>query len=261
MSKLSVIFFPLAFFLTTLAPIIHSSIVLATPTNVELSKPSVANIIAFSDIQGVRGESEILQLSQLGVLEADSNKFYPLAPITRSQFVTWLVKTYNLLQTHNNRVPALIRLPDTRTSSFTDVPSSHPAFSYIQAAYNAGFLVGYEDGTFKPNNNLTREEMIVMKSSLDSGASGKSNRSVKSFRNYLAKTRGFTDANEIGDLYLNHISFDLGNAAGGKNFQRVYGSTRLYEPKKVVNKAEAAILISKFRKAGTVSNALKKIKP
>ncbi len=41
---------------------------------------------------------------------------------------------------------------------FTDVPSTYWAYNYIMDLYNAGLINGYPDGTFLPENNITRAE-------------------------------------------------------------------------------------------------------
>lgn len=249
-------------FLTTLSQSILPGLAISRPqpdVTSDTLPNGIQQTLSFADIQGVYGGKEIRQLSQLGVIEVGNENFFPSSPITRSQFVTWLVKTYNILQTHNTRKPAPIILPNHKNTAFPDVPLDHPAFLYIQAAYDAGFLAGYEDSRFRPDADLTREEMIVLKSLLDSPGTVNSNRSVKSLRSFIQKTKGFTDADQINERYLNRIAFDLGNAASTRNFQRVYGSTRLFAPQKAVTKAEAAVVISEFRKAGTVSEALDKI--
>ena len=46
--------------------------------------------------------------------------------------------------------------------SFRDVPSSHWAYSYVTKLATNGTIGGYDDGTFKPNNNVTREEFVKM---------------------------------------------------------------------------------------------------
>ena len=45
---------------------------------------------------------------------------------------------------------------------FSDVPSTHWAADYIWWLKNNGISVGYPDGTFRPNNSITRAEMAVM---------------------------------------------------------------------------------------------------
>ena len=39
---------------------------------------------------------------------------------------------------------------------FTDVPTTNPFYAYIETAYNNHFISGYADGTFRPNNSITR---------------------------------------------------------------------------------------------------------
>lgn len=48
------------------------------------------------------------------------------------------------------------------TKNFTDVPTSHWAYSEIAAAVEDGIAAGYEDGTFKPGNSVTKAQFAVM---------------------------------------------------------------------------------------------------
>jgi hypothetical protein len=56
-------------------------------------------------------------------------------------------------------VPAVTAQSQT---TFTDVPSTHWAASAIAEAVQAGYVSGYPDGTFKPDQVVTREEFIKM---------------------------------------------------------------------------------------------------
>lgn len=47
------------------------------------------------------------------------------------------------------------------TSAFTDI-SGHWAENAINAAYGAGWVGGYEDGTFRPDQNITRAEAMAL---------------------------------------------------------------------------------------------------
>ena len=219
--------------------------------NAESQISQLNSATTFSDITGVTGETEIRQLAALGVLETTSGQFQPQAAITRGQFVAWLVKTYNYL----HKKP--ITIAENTRSAFPDLTSSHPHFKFIQAAYKAGLLAGFDDGNFRPDDILTREQMIALKTSVDSTV--RSNRSSATLRDFIGKTKGFTDVEQISERYLAHIAFDLGNAASGRNFVRVYGTTtRIYAPQKAVTRAEAAVLLSRFRKGGTVEQALRR---
>jgi S-layer homology domain len=45
------------------------------------------------------------------------------------------------------------------TPSFSDVPPSNVFYSAIETAHAHGVINGYSDGTFRPNNNIRRDEM------------------------------------------------------------------------------------------------------
>ena len=46
--------------------------------------------------------------------------------------------------------------------SFPDVPKTHWAYDAIAAAGAAGWINGYEDGTFRPNESVKRIEAVKM---------------------------------------------------------------------------------------------------
>ncbi|WP_238323752.1 S-layer homology domain-containing protein [Planococcus donghaensis] len=53
-----------------------------------------------------------------------------------------------------------------RATNFSDVPASHQASGYIAAAATAKLITGYPDGTYRPNNTITRAEMAFILSRL-----------------------------------------------------------------------------------------------
>ena len=46
----------------------------------------------------------------------------------------------------------------TKSISFSDV-ANHWAFTSIMAVASNGYVSGYPDGTFRPNNNIVRQEV------------------------------------------------------------------------------------------------------
>lgn len=59
-------------------------------------------------------------------------------------------------------VARAIGLSGTQTTTkFSDVPTSHRSSGYIQAAVEAGVINGYTDGTFRPNEKVTRGQMAA----------------------------------------------------------------------------------------------------
>ncbi len=79
-----------------------------------------------------------------------SYKFEPDRNITRAEFATFLAKGLGLPQ------------DTTSASRFPDVSASSVTGAYIGAAAKAEIITGYTDGTFKPNNYITREQMALM---------------------------------------------------------------------------------------------------
>ena len=73
--------------------------------------------------------------------------FKPQNSITRAEFAKVIVLAHG-------STPAT-----TTSSSFKDVAPSYWARGYIERAKELGFINGYPDGTFKPANNISRQEI------------------------------------------------------------------------------------------------------
>ena len=78
--------------------------------------------------------------------------------------------------------------------TFSDLPSSHWAFSYVNQLVNDGTINGYTDGTFKPTGTVSRAEFVKML--------GKSS---------VAYTQPFTDvpSNHWAYDYIMHADMDI----------------------------------------------------
>ena len=63
-------------------------------------------------------------------------------------------------------LPAGALKEDTGRLRFTDVDSRTPYRSAIRTLYDAGVIGGYEDGTFRPENAITRAEVCVILSNI-----------------------------------------------------------------------------------------------
>lgn len=46
--------------------------------------------------------------------------------------------------------------------AFTDIDCNHWAYNYVKVMSDEGVVVGYPDGTFRPDNNITRAEFATM---------------------------------------------------------------------------------------------------
>ena len=103
----------------------------------------------FSDVSGSSWYADAVKtLASIGVINGYTNgTFRPTRNVTRAEFVTMLV---NLTGATGSSV------------SFSDVSATHWARSAIAAAATNGWVTGYEDGTFRPGNNITRAEAVVI---------------------------------------------------------------------------------------------------
>ena len=99
-------------------------------------------------------ESTVIQVvGALGILTGDETGDLRLDdPVTRAEFAKMLVAA----STYKDKVSAV-----ANASPFQDVPYTHWAASYIKTAVQAGYLTGYLDGTYRPDQNITLEEAVT----------------------------------------------------------------------------------------------------
>lgn len=91
--------------------------------------------------------SDIEFLVENGVIESDTN-FGVSYTATRLDVVVMLAK--------------VLKFDNTPTDTgFTDVPISHSYSGYISEAVKAGIVKGYPDGSFKPDEKVTRGHMAA----------------------------------------------------------------------------------------------------
>ena len=90
-------------------------------------------------------------LADLGILEGDGDgKYRPEDPITREEFTAMVCKFYEVV------------LLTAGNTAFPDVDSNGWAYFYIITAVDLGWVIGYEDGTFRPTSNITRAEAVTL---------------------------------------------------------------------------------------------------
>ncbi|OPX86472.1 MAG: Endoglucanase precursor [Pelotomaculum sp. PtaB.Bin104] len=104
--------------------------------------------MALNDVAGHWAYDNINNLVAQGCISGyPDGSFKPDSTITRAEFATVLVKAFKL---ENNEGKA-----------FNDT-AVHWAKDYIATAASNGLVNGYEDGTFGPDDLITREQMAVM---------------------------------------------------------------------------------------------------
>ena len=102
----------------------------------------------FKDVSST--DQEILYLLNKGFINGVSKtSFGPEQAVTREQAATLIGRALGL----NGKL---------RTTKFQDVDSSRYSSGYIQSAYEKGIITGSSDGTYRPQETMTRGEMAYL---------------------------------------------------------------------------------------------------
>ncbi|MGB7416761.1 MAG: S-layer homology domain-containing protein [Thermosynechococcaceae cyanobacterium] len=202
----------------------------ATPESPDLNDQATApSQPEFTDIADIPTQASITALKQLGVFENSGSEFKPYDTLTRGEYIIWMFKTNNAISSEENR----IRPDPTFELEFTDIAPEHPAYKYVQALASAGFAVGYEDKTFKPDQPITREEMIAIKVGLDSRTT---------YGPLQGIVLNYTDFDQIDRRYTGYFGAD-GNLSYD-NVSRAFGNIKTLKPKQPVKRYEAAATLA-----------------
>ncbi|MBN3523889.1 Ig-like domain-containing protein [Paenibacillus apiarius] len=105
----------------------------------------------YMDIPGHWAQADMTALSAKMIMDGrGSTKFEPNNPITRQEFAVSISKALGLEPS------------EEAAKRFRDINSSTLDGAYIGAAVKAGIITGFPDGTFKPNDSITREQITLM---------------------------------------------------------------------------------------------------
>lgn len=198
-----------------------------------------ASASTYTDIGDYANSADIAEMERLHVLEPIAGKFEPQKPATRREFVKWLVKSANILLTKANQSDKCIRMARVSKPGFTDLKATDPDLPLIEGLLNAGIAVGYEDHTFKPEQPITRAEMLSIKGALDDIVSyGKAN--VEMATGDWFYTGTYSDYQLVPRSLAGgmRLAFNSGEIA------RIYGTLRMIKPSEKVTRAEAALCVS-----------------
>ena len=132
----------------------------------------------FSDVSKSHWAANYIgYMQQFGIITGYADgSFRPDASVTRAEFAAIASRFERLTE---------------GTKSFSDVPSSHWAAKYINFAATRGWVNGYADGTFRPNNSITRAEVAAVTCRLL-----ERNADQSYIRSHLSELRAFTDVSE-----------------------------------------------------------------
>ncbi|WP_336775125.1 S-layer homology domain-containing protein [Paenibacillus sp. MMO-58] len=111
-----------------------------------LEKEKQASPISFTDVQPTDWHAEIVErASKMGIIQGfDDGSFRPDEIVTRIQFAFMVGRAFG------------IPIDETEGSNS----------SYLEALIHAGILTGYTDGTYRPDQKITRAEIVTILSRL-----------------------------------------------------------------------------------------------
>ena len=120
-----------------------------TPTE-EINYSESTATISYSDVSDY---TAVGILGALGIMKAaEGSQFKPKAYISRGEFVEGALKTFGVKYEGS---------AFGKDGSFYDVDESHPQYAAIAAALSAGFISGYEDNTFRPDEVMSYNNAVA----------------------------------------------------------------------------------------------------
>ncbi|MEH2325278.1 MAG: S-layer homology domain-containing protein [Nostoc sp.] len=206
---------PLSFSAGLESSITSSALPLVTPTK---QKSIIPPPIAFNDVpNNFWGKRFIDVLSSRGILMGFPDySFRPNQPVNRAEFAAILQKAFE-------------QEPSKTAIAFQDISAKFWATSAIDQAISTGFLKGYPKKTFKPQQNITRVQVLV---ALVSGL----NLKTPTSQNQILSV--YKDAKDIPTYATSKIA-----AATANGLVVNYPNPQILAPNKVATRAEVAAMI------------------
>ncbi|MEY3866423.1 MAG: hypothetical protein RLZZ338_314 [Cyanobacteriota bacterium] len=190
----------------------------------------------------------ILKIKSGGNLETVTSLPDPNKITTRRDYARWLMEANNKI--YDSRAAKKIRLGvATSAPAFTDISPNDPDFPAIQGLAEAGIIPSGlsgdgKDVKFRPDDALTREQMLLWKVPLDT------RQALPTANIDAVKEKwGFQDSSKIDTFASRALLADYNNGDLA-NVRRVYGFTTLFQPKKSVTRAEAVASLWYFGTQG-----------
>ena len=126
----------------------------------------IYNKVEFADVAdhwakaAVNDMGSRLVIDGIGVDDAGDNNFAPDRDITRAEFAAIMVRALGLKEADGTT--EVSSAGASGSNAFKDIKESDWFSGYIKTAVEYGLIKGYDDGTFKPSNDITREEAMAI---------------------------------------------------------------------------------------------------
>ena len=162
--------------------------------------------------------TEVMQAAAAGLVNGVGNGYFkPNNTITRADFAVMVARMLNA------------DLNSVTLNPFTDVSSTAYFYKAIVYGYEAGYLGGYENGSFKPYKTITRQEMAKMLAT-----------ALK--LDYEQSTEVFSDDKKIAAWAKNYVY-------ACKSAGIMEGTNNIFSPANTATRAQAAAVIVRSREA------------
>ncbi len=180
------------------------------------AEPLPGGAVAFKDLPaGYWAKTYIEALASKNIIAGfPDGSFKPNEPVTRAQFAAIIAKAFQ---------------PQAKSANkqFPDVQSNFWAYEVIQSASKGGFVSGYPDGTFKPQQQIPRVQVLV---SLANGLGlNADNQNILSI---------YSDASQIPQYATNSVA-----AATSRQLVVNYPTVKQLNPNQQATRADVAAFV------------------
>ena len=153
----------------------------------------------FTDSTKINYSEAVDVMSAVKVIDGYTDgSFRPNAAITRAEFAS-IAARFDKLSGGNK--------------TFSDVPSNHWAYAAITSAAEKGWVNGYSDGTFRPDNAITRSEVVKITNAVLGRSCDK---------DYVAKNISkLTSYNDLSNTYWAY--YDILEASNAHDYKTASG--------------------------------------
>ena len=111
---------------------------------------------AATDVDGLDCEDQVTRMEALGIIKGfEDGTFRPTETITRAQMAVIICKMTGVTD-------AIADANKNVDSKFSDVKAGEWYTGYVNIASNNGIITGFPDGTFRPNETLTLNQVLTL---------------------------------------------------------------------------------------------------
>ncbi len=122
---------------------------IAAQAYVEISERTPREVVTFTDDNEIIQKQAVRFLQTYGVINGyGDGSFGPKNNVSRAEALKMVYEA------------AGTNLPEANGIAFSDVPVNEWYAKYVKDAFDKGYINGFEDGTFRPSQTVTKAELL-----------------------------------------------------------------------------------------------------